>query len=263
MLCKYAAETLNLDSIRELIRMGDDSLILWLALHFAINGGLEMIQWLVGTYEETILNHGSLILIEAIQVGQIDIVEWLMDSCKWTTYEDSPFHYALAYDDTTFSVANWLLKTGKLSNIDIESELINAIDEKRWTVVAYLVEICKANIDEDYFWKNIDWVDLAKGNSEDAKLFLRTLLPRVDFPLHISRILMNTSSSSGTFIHRRMVLDGMRVREKLKKLELLRTQIVEKVDLPQELIHDMLTTHLGDDDKYMGKTTNEMWASID
>jgi hypothetical protein len=246
-------------------------LVTQLVEYFTDVGGLEIMKWLMENYEEIVLHavrseEGENVLALAILGDHLDIIKWLMDSCKLTTYEKSPLYYALANEDfPSISTALWLLKTGRTSNAELESELKHAIEKTSWTTATGLIEMCNVNIDEDHLWNSVDWSKMAKDKFKDVKLFLRALLPRIDFPYRVSGILMNTSSrredGSEIFIHRQMVLDGMKVREKVKKLDESRTRVVEKLDLPDDLIHDMLNTHLADD-KRMGLSTETMWTSV-
>jgi hypothetical protein len=271
MLCIYAADTMKVDSIRELIGIGGDDLVTRLVEYVTDVGGLEIMKWLMENYEEIVLHavrseEGENVLALAILGDHLDIIKWLMDSCKLTTYEKSPLYYALANEDfPSISTALWLLKTGRTSNAELESELKHAIEKTSWTTATGLIEMCNVNIDEDHLWNSVDWSKMAKDKFKDVKLFLRALLPRIDFPYRVSGILMNTSSrrkdGSEIFIYRQMVLDGMKVREKVKKLDESRTRVVEKLDLPDDLIHDMLNTHLADD-KRMGLSTETMWTSV-
>jgi hypothetical protein len=163
----------------------------------------------------------------------------------------------------TNSTARWFLT--RLSNLDLQAELIKAIKKTELVVATFLIEIGKVvNIDKDHLWKTVNWSNMAKNKSEDAKLFLRALLPRVDFPSDVSDILMNTSShrhEDGTKIHlhRQMILDGVVVRKKVKKLDDSRTGVVEKLDLPDDLIYNVLNDYLGNSHD---PTTEKMWNSI-
>jgi hypothetical protein len=262
---------MKVESIRIFIGMGDNDLISDLVQYFTRIGGLKIMKWLIQNYEEIVLHEvrseeGENVLAIALLGVHLDIIEWLMDSCKLTTYVKSPLQYALTKNHPSFSIVLWLLKTGRTSNVEIQSELKHAIEKMRWITATGLIEKCKANIDEGYLWNSVDWSKMATDNCKHVKLFLRALLPRIDFPSHVSEILMNTSSSSWKdgkkiFIHRQMVLDGKKVRGKVKKFEMSRLQAVERLGLPEDLMNDMLDTHLGDD-KQMGLSTEAMWSSI-
>jgi hypothetical protein len=258
---------MKVDTIRVLIGMGDNYLVPELVKYFTDVGGLEIMKWLMNNYEEIVLHavrseKGENVLAMALFGNHLDIIEWLMDSCKLTTYEKSPLHYALANEDfPCLSIALWLLKTGRASNVELQSELKHAIEKTRWVTATGLIEKCKANIDEGYLWNGVDWSKMAKDNCEHVKLFLRALLPRIDFPSSVSDILMNTSSSrrrDAIFIHRQMVLDGMKVREKVKTLCKSRYRTLERLDVPDDLIHDMLDRYLSND--HVGLSTETMWS---
>jgi hypothetical protein len=256
---------MKFDSARELFDVGGDDLVSDIVMHYTADGGLEIVQWLVENFENTILDKesalGHNVLVDAILSDHIDIVEWLMDSCNLTTHGKSPLYYAVEYGDPTLSTGHWFLN--RLSTTDIQSELIKAIKKSEWVVATFVIEHSKVNIDEKYLWKTIDWTDMAKNESEDPKLFLRALLPRVDFPSDVSDVLMNTLSSrreNGTeiYLHRQMVLNGVVVRKKVKKLDESRAQIVKNLDLPDDLIYDVMNDYLGNNH---GISTERMWNS--
>jgi hypothetical protein len=269
-LCIYAAETAKVDSTRILIAIGGDILVQHLAMHFAdYDGGLEIMRWLKLNYEDATLHGvskwGENVLVEAILGDRLEMIEWLMDTCNLKTYTKSPLYIAFTYGSA--STARWFLDTGRSSNVDCQTEFIDAIKNTEWRTATGLIEICNVNIDEDFLWCTINWVDVAKNNSEDGRLFLRALLPRVDFPTHIYLVLMNTLSrheygTEKTYLHRQLVLDGMRVREKVKLVQEERTRYIGKLDLPDDMIHEMLHSYLGDDEKMDDLTTAKMWRSI-
>jgi hypothetical protein len=264
-LCIYAADTMKVDSIRILIELGGDDLLHKLVVHFTTYGGLKMMQWLMKNYEESILHVVSAqdknILVLAFSENQLNIVEWLMDTYRFTTDRDSPLHYALVTNDPPFFAARWLFKTGRVSNTDLQTKFVTSIEDEEFETSTFLIEIGKANIDVDFLWEAVDWSKLATNRSMGAKLFLRALLPRVDFPSHISRILKDTSyrgvDGSEIFIHRQMVLDGVVVRKKVVKFHESRSRIVKQLNLPDDLIDSVLEEYVGNN-----QTTDEMWNSI-
>jgi hypothetical protein len=270
-LCTYAAATMRLDSLRLLIDMGDDDLLENLVLHIARFGGLEIMIWLAKNYKETIVHRifpdwGGIVLAHAITGDQLDIIELLMDFYQLTTYERSPLYYALFYGDQTFSTARWFLSTRRPSDIDIQTELNRTIKNTEWMEATILIDYGKANIDEDSLWQNVNWLKLAKNTSKDAKLFLRALLPRIDFPFHVYEVLMNTSllrrrDGKEIFVHRLMVREGIIVRERVKTLHESRTRVVKQLDIPDDVKkYYLLDSFLSD--KQMDMTTEKMWTSI-
>jgi hypothetical protein len=269
LLCIYAADTMKVASIRELIGIGGDIFAQVLVLHFAGTGGLKIMQWFMKNYEKTVLHgvskFGENVLAVAIIGNQLDIVEWLMDTYQMTTYEDSPLYYAVTNDDPTFSTARWLLKTGRSSQADLQTELIKVVKNTEWSIATVLIETGKANIDKDFLWKTVNWPNMVKNKSKQAKLFLRALLPRVDFPSHVSKILMETSSrhEDGTeiYLHRQLIIDGIRVREKVKTLYNSRTRYVKNLKIPDDVKKfNLLNSFLSDNQ--MDLSTETKWKSI-
>jgi hypothetical protein len=218
-------------------------------------------------YPNFIVNESSgwNVLADVILGDQLDIAEWLMDTYNITTHNKSPLHYAIKNRNGTFHIARWLLNSRRSSNADLQTEFADTIKYTLWKQATLLIEIGKIDIDKEYLWKSVYWPAIAKNYSEDVKLFLRALLPRVDFPLYVSDILMNTPlhDEDGTefHLHRQLVLDGMRVREKVKTFYKSRTQVVEKLKLPNDVKKfNILNSFLSDEQVDM--TTEQMWASI-
>jgi hypothetical protein len=247
--------------------MGGDNLITRVVMHYAADGGLEIVQWLVKNYEKTIFDPESeladKLLVDAILSDHIDIVEWLMDSYNLTTQGKSPFYYAVGYGDLILSTARWFLD--RLSTSDQQKEFLKAIENSEWVVATFFIEVAKVNIDETYLWKSVSWSKLAKDESEDTVLFLRALLPRIDFPSHVSDVLLNTSSRSEDgneiYLHRQLIIDGMRVRKKVKTLYNSRTRYVENLKIPEAVKKfNLLNSFLSDNQ--MGLSTETMWKSI-
>jgi hypothetical protein len=234
-------------------------------MYYANKGELKIMQWLVENYEEIIFDPESFtghnVLAEVISRDHVDIVEWLMDTYRLTTNGRTPLSYAVTNHAT--STARWVLN--KLSNIDLQKELVKAVMNSEWVVATFLIEIGKVNIDKDHLWKNVNWSTMAEDESEDARLFLRALLPRIDFPSHVSDVLLNTSSrnedGNEIYLHRQLIIDGMRVREKVKTLYSSRTRYVENLKIPEavkkfNLLNSFLSAN------QMGLSTETMWKSI-
>jgi hypothetical protein len=268
-LCMYAADTMKVASIRELFGVGGDIFAEGLVLDFANIGGLEIMYWFMENYQKTVLHgvtkFGENVLALAILGDQLDIVEWLMDTYQMTTFEESPLHYGVNNGDPTFSTARWLLETGRASQSDLQTEFAKVIKSNEWLTATKFIEILKVNIDEDSLWRTVDWTKFVYNNSKEKKLFLRALLPRVDFPSHVSKILMETSSrpddGEEIYFYRQLIIDGMRVREKVKTLYKSRTRYVKDLKLPEAVKKfNILNSFLSDNQ--MDLSTETMWESI-
>jgi hypothetical protein len=201
--------------------------------------------------------------VTAIEGDNVDIVEWLMDTCKLTTYEKSPLHYALDNFFVCKKSAHWLLKTGKSSNAEIQTEFMKAIGREDWIMATFLIEVGKVNINQEYCRKTVNWPKMAVNRSEDVKLFLRALLPRTDIHSDIFKALVSTESLNdddmGTYLYRQLVFDGLKVRLKVKKEYESRTRYVENLKTPEDMKYSVMS-YLNDGQ--VGMSTETMWASL-
>jgi hypothetical protein len=110
---------------------------------------------------------------------------------------------------------------------------------------------------------------MGKDRKEDVKLFLRTLLPRVDFPSDVYQILIDTSVPGRdlrfgveptVFVHRDMVLSGMDVRKRVKVLFKSHVRFLQDLRLPAAVKEHKILEFLSD--TQMDMTTEKMWTSI-
>jgi hypothetical protein len=181
-----------------------------------------------------------------------------MDTYKMTTYL---LYYA--FQEPPFTIDRWLLSTRRADvdavRDDGRTELMVAIDDWSWRSATGLIEVGKANIDETHLWNHVDWSSMAKDNSEESELFLRALLPRVDFPSHVCEVLMNTPSTD-VYVHRELVLKGIAVRKRVKALHQSRVRYVRDLRLPGVVKEHKILSFLGDNQ--MDMTTKKMWTSI-
>jgi hypothetical protein len=166
------------------------------------------------------------LLVTGMENGDEDVSQWLMEVHKMTTNTKCPMYHALNVegdDDFDFPIDRWLLSTRKafVEDVDDEgrTELVYMIENRRWPQATFLVDVGNATIDVSCLWAEINWSKLAKDESYEVQLFLRALLPRVDFPTEVYVILNNTSirgrvrDGRSKFVHKEMVEKGMIVRK--------------------------------------------------
>jgi hypothetical protein len=161
--------------------------------------------------------------------------------------------------DLKFPFARWLLSTHRVNVEDLDEEdstlLIDMIDNKRWKEATFLIEFGSAAIDVSHLWLfGINWSSTALGNPEegdpeDVVMFLRALLPRVDFPRDVYTVLVSTVSpvARNMYLYRELVETGMIVRERVKALYEYRRREMQKLSrIPSQITNGTIMSTFDD-----------------